>query len=195
MSKYRTYPIIFDDAYQIDIKKLKEWGYLKPGQVIQAKIKWRLRGEETAAISIIVNMNQYNPFIELKYNCNDEHYQYKVYFTSSKSNLNKGQYWYFICPITKKRCRKLYSVNGIFAHREAFKGLYYSQNQSKKTRAIIKSMECNFKLDDLYSIIYSKSFRKEYSGKPTKKYLKLLKKISKYEGRKNGFSLFEYLKI
>ena len=188
MSKYRTYPTIFDDAYQIEITKLKEWGYLTPGQVTQAKIKWSLRGEETAVISILIDMNQYNPFIELNYKCNDKPYKYKVFLTSSKSNLNKGQYFYFLCPVTKKKCRKLYLVNEIFAHREAFKGcLYYSQNQSKKTRVIIKSMDSSFKLDDLYSKIYNKNFRKEYSGKPTRKYLRLLKKIRKYEAQRNGY--------
>ena len=63
----------------------------------------------------------------------DEPRNYKVYLTSTPSNLNRGEIWYFICPQTKKRCRKLYSIGGYFLHREAFNGCMYKiQIESKK---------------------------------------------------------------
>ena len=38
-----------------------------------------------------------------------------------------------------------------------------------------------FKLDDLYEELYSKHFKTHYYGKPTKRYLKLMRKINKAE--------------
>jgi len=36
-----------------------------------------------------------------------------------------------------------------------------------------------FELDNLYEELYSKHFKTHYNGKPTKRYLKLLKQINK----------------
>ena len=38
-----------------------------------------------------------------------------------------------------------------------------------------------FELDNLYEELYSKHFKTHYNGKPTKRYLKLLKQINKVE--------------
>ena len=35
----------------------------------------------------------------------------------------------------------------------------------------------SFKLDSLYEQLYQKYFKKSYAGKPTKRYLKLMRKI------------------
>jgi len=97
-------------------------------------------------------------------------------------NLGKGLIWYFLCPQTNKRCRKLYSIGGYFLHREAFSGcMYETQTQSKKHRQLDKSLGAFFKTDDLYSQLYQKHFKKTYAGKPTKKYLRILEQIKKAE--------------
>ncbi len=97
------------------------------------------------------------------------------------SNLEIGKIHYFKCPVTKKRCRKLYLVNGYFLHRNAFKGLYKKQTESKSWRKMSKNLENYYGIDTLYEQIYSKHFRTHYGGKPTKRYLRLKRKIEKYE--------------
>ena len=82
---------------------------------------------------------------------------------------------------TKKRCRKSYLVNGYFLHRNAFKGMYKKQTESKRWRKMSKTFENNYGIDDLYEQIYSKHFRTHYSGKPTKRYLRLMKKLINYK--------------
>lgn len=91
--------------------------------------------------------------------------------------------YYFHCPFTDKRCRKLHFINQRFMHRSALpSGMYEKQIQSKKWRQMDKVYGCHFELDHHYKELFSKHFKKYYNGKPTKKYLKLMQKIKKGEG-------------
>lgn len=182
MPKPHTYPTLYNEALQISISKLKVWGYLNPNQIQSGTLNWSRYGNILGRISISVNTNSDQPYIELDYNYRDEPRNYKVYLTSTPSNLHKGKIWYFICPQTKKRCRKLYSIGGYFLHREAFNGcMYETQTQSKKRRQLNKTLGTLFKSDDLYNELYKKNFKKTYAGKPTKKYLRIMEQIQKVE--------------
>jgi hypothetical protein len=182
MPKPHTFPTLYNEALQIDISKLKGWGYLNPEQIKSGTLNWSSNGNPTGSISIQVNTQSEQPYIELDYKFRDEPRKYKVYLTSTPSNLNRGEIWYFICPQTKKHCRKLYSINGYFLHREAFKGcMYETQTQSKKYRQLDKTLGAYFKSDNLYSELYKKNFKKTYAGKPTKKYLRIMQQIQKAE--------------
>ncbi len=59
--------------------------------------------------------------------------------------------------------------------------MYEKQTQSKKSRYLDKTLGAYFKSDDLYSELNKKHLKKNYSGKPTKKYLKLTRQIQKAE--------------
>ena len=182
MPKPYTFPTLYNEALQLSISKLKGWGYLAPGQIKSGTINWSRHGESTGSISIQVNTKSEQPYIELDYKYRDEPRNYKVYLTSTPSNLNKGEIWYFICPQTKKRCRKLYLIGGYFLHREAFKGcMYETQTQSKKYRELDKTLGAYFEIDNLYEELYKKNFKKTYAGKPTKRYLRIMEQIQKAE--------------
>lgn len=182
MPKFPTFPTLYNEALQINISKLKEWGYLDPDQIKSGRLNWSRNGSPTGSISIRVNTHSEQPFVELDYRYRDAPRNYKVYLTSTPSNLNKGKIWYFLCPQTNKRCRKLYSIDGYFLHREAFEGcMYETQTKSKKYRQLDKVLGAYFKTDDLYSKLYQKHFKKTYAGKPTKKYLRITEQIQKAE--------------
>lgn len=182
MPKPHTFPTLYNEALQISISKLKEWKYLNPEQIKRGTINWSRNGNPTGSISIQVNTQSEQPYIELDYKYRDEPRNYKVYLIISSSNLNRGKIWYFLCPQTKKRCRKLYSIGGYFLHREAFDScMYESQIQSKKYRQLDKTLGVHFRIDDLYSQLYQKHFKKTYAGKPTKKYLRIMEQIQKAE--------------
>jgi hypothetical protein len=182
MPKPSTFPTLYNEALQLNISKLKEWGYLDPKQIKSGTLNWLRNGNPTGSISIQVNTYCERPYIILDYKFKDEPRNYKVYFTTSPSNLQLGEIWYFICPQTKKRCRKLYLISGYFLHREAFNGcVYESQTQSKKYRQLDKTFGAYFRTDDLYSQLYNKHFKKTYAGKPTKKYLRIIEQIQKAE--------------
>ncbi len=182
MPKPHTFPTLYNEALQISISKLKEWEYLNPEQIKSGTITWSRNGNQTGSISIKVNTHSEQPYIELDYKYRDEPRNYKVRLVSIPSNLGKGLIWYFLCPHTKKRCRKLYSIGGYFLHREAFNGcMYETQTQSKKYRQLDKTLGAYFEIDNLYEELYKKNFKKTYAGKPTKRYLRIMEQIQKAE--------------
>jgi hypothetical protein len=182
MPKPHSLPTLFNEVLQINISKLKEWGYLEPNQIKNGSLHWSRNGNPTGSISIKVDSNEM--ILELDYKFKDEPRNYNVDIVSIPSNLGKGEIFYFVCPHTKKKCRILYCINGYFLHREAFNNcMYESQTFSQSNRALIKEYEIHFKADDLYSAMNKKNFKKFYAGKPTKRYLKIL-------NNSYGFSYF-----
>jgi hypothetical protein len=182
MPKPYTFPTLYNDALQISITMLKGSTFLNPKQIKSGTITWSRNGQQSGEISIKVNTHSEQQYIELDYKYNDEPRHYKIHLISVPSNLGKGLIWYFFCPQTNKRCRKLYSIGGYFLHREAFNYcMYESQTQSKKNRQLEKTLGAYFRSDDLYSQLYQKHFKKTYAGKPTKKYLRIMEQIQKAE--------------
>lgn len=182
MPKSSTYPTLYNEALQIHISKLKGWGYLDPNQIKSGRLNWSRNGNPTGQISIEANTHSEKPYIELDYKFKGEPRNYKVYLVSIPSNLNRGKVWYFVCPHTNKRCRVLYSIGGYFYHRAAFRGcMYEKQTQSKTYRVLEKTLGAYFQSDQLYEQLYKKHLKKQYAGKPTKKYLKLSQQIQKAE--------------
>jgi hypothetical protein len=59
--------------------------------------------------------------------------------------------------------------------------MYEKQTQSKKSRHLDKTLGLYFQVDKLFEQLYKKNFKKQYAGKPTKKYLKLTQQIQKAE--------------
>lgn len=182
MPKPPTFPTLYDELKTVSISFLTKQGYLKPNQWQSGTITWSRNGNKTGSISIIVNTQAENPYVELDYKCNETLINYRVQLVSTLSNLGKGVVWYFVCPHTGKRCRKLYLANAHFYHRSAFRGfMYEKQTQSKKYRGLDKTLGVYFRADQLYEQLYKKHFKKQYAGKPTKKYLKLTLQIQKAE--------------
>jgi hypothetical protein len=182
MPKPHTFPTLYDEVKTVSIFFLAKHGYLKSNQLKAGSIHWSRNGEKTGSISIRVCTYFENPYIEFDYKCNQQPIKYKVQLVSALSNLGKGFVWYFVCPKTNKRCRKLYLADTYFYHRSAFRGcMYEKQTQSKKSRYLNKTLGVYFRTDQLIEQLYKKHFKKQYAGKPTKKYLKLTQQIEKAE--------------
>ena len=182
MPKPHTFPTLYDEVKTVSITFLTKHGYLKPNQLKVGSVHWSRNGENIGSISIRVCTHSENLFLEFDYKCNQVPIKYKVQLVSVPSNLGKGVVWCFVCPSTGKRCRKLYLADTYFYHREAFKGcMYEKQTQSKKSRYLDKMIGAYFQTDQLYEQLYKKNFKKQYAGKPTKKYLKLTQQIQKAE--------------
>lgn len=179
MPKPSNFPILLDYCKNIDITFLKRHGYLKPNIYKSGTINWSRNGINTSSISIASYIYGDTPYIQLSYTCEDtEKIKYKVYLCTKPSNLGKGEIWYFICPHTGKLCRKLYLGGQYFLHREAFTDVYYEkQTYSHKTRNMIKLFEKVF-TDNLYEEYYKKYRKTYYKGKPTKKEVKLQKRLN-----------------
>lgn len=180
MPKLYTFPTLFDEVKSVSITNLKKWGYLRPNQRRSGTITWSRNGHVTSSIGIEVN-TRFDEVI-FSYNYGDKPVKFTVELVSVPSNIGKGEVWYFLCPYIKKRCSVLYSVGELFLHREACTGyMYEKQTYSPNNRIKVRLWEKLFNSDKLYEELHSKHFRKTYAGKPTKRYLKLMKKIREAE--------------
>lgn len=183
MPKFPTFPYLFDEEKNISTSKLLQWGYLKMNTRKRGTITWSRNGVETSSIGIEIIMQETEVSeLRLIYTCQDVKYNYGILLEPVPSNIGDGKVWYFICPFTGKRCRKLHLINGKFKHRSSLPGgMYSTQTKSKKWRQIEKVYGCYFDSERHYEEIYSKYFKKTYNGKLTKRYKKLLIKIEKAE--------------
>ncbi|SKA21407.1 hypothetical protein SAMN04488128_1021623 [Chitinophaga eiseniae] len=176
MARIGTYPATFEDRKSISISDLRKWNYLQPDSWRSGTLSWSRRGTVHSQISFCVDMVTTGPYLELSYNWQQQPIHYKVKLTALTSNLGAGKVWYFICPQTSKRCRKLYFKNGYFQYRG--EGYYEKQIQSKYYRHLEKTYGPALRGDQLYNQLHSRYFRKFYNGKPTKRYVKLMAQLN-----------------
>jgi hypothetical protein len=182
MAKVPTFPPLFDNALQMDIQTLKKFDYLKAGQIKRGVFTWSRKGTTTGEISIQVNTEFDHYELTLKYSFKNEPREYSVQIVKKPSNLGKGEVPFFICPKTGLLCRKLYLMDGYFYHRKAFNGaMYLKQTDSAKVRFFVQRFGLLFERFEIYQQLNQKHFKKEYRGKPTKKYLKLCEKVVQLE--------------
>ena len=178
MGRYSTLPKLFDEVIFISITKLKAWGYLEPNQWKRGTITWSRNGNKTGCIDIKVSTCD-DYYLEVDYKFRDEPVNYKIPLVKIPSNLGNGEVWYFVCPSTGKRCRKLFSIGKYFLHREAARGYFYEkQTYSKRNRDLFRKYECLFARDKMFVRYY----KKYYKGRPTKRHLKLMNQIEQLKG-------------
>lgn len=176
--KFQPTPVYYDQVIHLSISMLKDSGFLKVNHVCSGGITWTQSGDKIGSINFKVNATNEAPFVVVSYPHNHEARKYMIQLVTADSNLGRGKLWLFKCPKTGKLCRKLYCLEGIFAHREAFKGyLYSSQAKSKNQRKLEKTIEAYRKIYSIDGQLNQKHFKPLYSGKATKRYLKVLKEI------------------
>ena len=178
MPRTSSFPYLYDEALQINISDLKRWGYLVPDSFKGGTIKWQINGETTNSVTIFVNTISPQPVMTLHYTYGEELRHYNIELVTIPSNLGIGKIGYFVCPETRKKCRKLYSIGGYFLHREAFVGCFYEcQTTSKIWRSTYQLLKEAVRKDEAYRTLHSKYFKPYYKGKPTKRYLKCLDEL------------------
>ena len=173
--------MIFENTLQLSLSKLKEWGFLNKGIVKSSILTWRQNEEITGSIKLRADNLSNDCHIEMEYKIDSIDRKQTVFIVLKESNLKKGQIMYFKCSISGKLCRKLYLINGYFVHREAFSGCMYESQAKSKTKRLFDKILNPYKIDDLYDKLERKHFKKTYSGKPTKKYVKLTQRIQQIE--------------
>ncbi len=149
---------------------------------IKGILTWTRRGVKMGSMGVVVVSGHHAPaYAEFAYSVAKIPITYRVNLVALPSNLGKGQIWYFTCPVTGVRCRKLHLVGSYLFHRSAFQGVIYElQTWSKKTRSEAKLPAYrNLFIDRVISEAYSKRLRKTYRNKLTKRYLGFVKRLDK----------------
>lgn len=183
MGRHTNLPLIFDFCKQLSVTDLKRWKYLESDTIKKGFVTYTSFDYQSFKISILVDTELNNPFLEIGYTLNETYNKYRVYFQLVPSNLGKGFVWYFVCPRSGKRCRKLYFINSLFVHRNANKtGVYQTQTLGTKDKILIRQFDKTTKAHKAIELLNSKHFKRYYLGRPTKRYIQLLNWIEASEG-------------
>lgn len=160
---------VFDEVRQIDIAWLRDKGLLKPDRSIRGGyLSWEGGSRVDVDVDTILG------FVKIfdGWGVNQTHST--IQLEKRRSNLGRGDVWYFICPVSGRLCRKLYGFNGRFLSRHAFpEAMYRSQTEPKSDRRLRRFITLNGTLKkpkaewDYSDRI---KFRTHYKGNPTKRY-------------------------
>ncbi len=136
-----------EDLLRLSIFSLtKTWDFNNESQISGISV-WKTNQQVTARISYCISLTK-NPYLEFHFSCNREPISYKMNLTTT-TPFYGGKRWWFVCPVTEKRCAVLYFSDTYrkFVSRQAFDHLpYRSQNECIINRAIRKK----HKLQDRY---------------------------------------------
>lgn len=164
---------LFDTALQISITQLKKGGLMKEGEITKGVIEWKRDGEIYASINVIVSMKEFPYKVVLAYERNGHKVTSFFDLYRMESNLGKGHYYFFICPVTGQRARKLYLIGNYFLHREAYSGCMYAiQTRSRSDlmgHRYNVALQAEQRMEERY-------YRPTYAGKPTRTAKRIQKK-------------------
>ena|SRR5437773_2146211 len=174
---------MYDRCLQLTVTFLKCNGYLSSGQWKTGIVAWSIgEGQEreiTARIKITVSMEA-EPYIHLNYTVSENLISYQIRLVSIPSNLQKGQIWFFVCPVTGRLCRKLYCIGERFLHREAYNGcMYTKQTYSRRLRREMKIFDRLIISAEIVDELNKSYFKETYNGKTTRRFQRLLKRAEK----------------
>lgn len=176
MAKYPTFPNCFDEVKQITITSLKRLGYLRPNADVSGSYSWTCGGKPSGWISLTASLPR--RYIDLTYKYGDKPVSYRVQLESIPKHFG-GCEWYFICPATGKRCKKLYGIDEHFLSRFAYPSAMYSgQTESRHSRQMFKAFRC---LDLQRDYLSKRHARTTYNGNPTKRYRRILDRESRFD--------------
>jgi len=182
-----------EEATQLSIFKLKEFGLLRGYCASTLTWTWRLSGHKSS-IGIVVDTE--NLYAKVNYTITDRNtgektdYDYKISLMTTPCNLGGVRYW-FICPLSKngmycgRRTGTLYLASGghYFGCRHCYNLSYESRNECRLGRfgSIGYPLVAERKIEELYKQIKRWTWR----GRPTRKAKKLHileRKMRAYDG-------------
>lgn len=188
MPYHATFPTLYDEMRSFSMSTLKRLSLFVPDEYRSGQLIWSRRGEQVASINLSTNPEQ--KVISLWYQSNGEPVSYQIRLEALPSNLGTGKIWYFVCPVTGKRCQKLFAGK-YFLHREAYPhAMYESQTYSRYGRYLDKIFKISLNQEKFYSELNSRYFKTHYAGKPTKRYQRILSAMEQAQRME-----YHYLKV
>ncbi len=166
--------LLYDDLQTISIVHLVKEGYLTPGTETDLTIALTEPPGE-----VRLHINTILPQQHLRFTCtfNEQIFDYVINLVSLPSHLNSSLLWYFICPFTGARCRKLYFADGYFLPRTAINGTYYKKTLGTKVRSTVTRASKISAISKMLEKVNAPYFRKTYVHKPTESYKRITKEL------------------
>lgn len=167
MGRTPKFPIVLDDLMMLSIAKFK----IKAGTYTECTLSYRsiefqcsIVARDRGGIFRLKTTNG-KPWI--------------INLQAVQSNLGKSSYFLFECPVTQKTCRKLYFYEGKFQHQSVIPVNYEQQNRAKHYRGLERLFR--HELGTVGNEMLKPYFKSHYRGQPTKRFLRIMKKIKEEE--------------
>lgn len=157
-------PTTIEHYLCLSVRDCKRMGYFYPQAVTNGVVSWTQRGAVVASIRMQTNTAGTVPYAVLDYAYQGKPVHVEITLRFQPSNLNNGTgFYYFVCPVTGLSCRNLYLVDGQFISRPAFRPLYNSQAERRRS----DSLRYLLALADYEKMLDAKYRRLTYRGRPT----------------------------
>ena len=189
MAKSPSFPLIIEELPYITISDLVKEKALKSHTKAFFVLPVRINDVVMGSVDCFSHCEDYHSFIEISGKMNGEDFEKVIRLDPVRSNLTgktirkESFLWYFECPKTGARCKKLFLHNGRFGSREYFNPVYRRQVLSKYQIAVEKVCELAIKIEQLLKELGSRKIRRSYKGKPTKAFKKHLRQINEMENK------------
>lgn len=146
-------------------------GALRAGFTTSGSWRWTREGEEIASVAYLATLGDDAGTLTLDYSQHDRNTGDSKVIVCSILLVTLpcrygGRIWYFICPYTGRRARKLYKWGPIdwFCHREAIKPkpTYASQRCGGSDRIMAQRWALRYKLGDQYSDLFDEPMKPKW---------------------------------
>lgn len=178
MPRPETNPNTTDFTQNIRLADLGRRGYLqrlRSAFTIQLYNPWL--GTPSTQLVCELAMNEAGGWLRLRYSVNGISYDYLIELVTVVSNLGRGVYYLFICPLSGRRAKTLYSCWGspYFAHRAALGVRYETQYAAGPFGAVVPYFKRSIRVERALERPYQK---RHYAGKPTRWYLAAFRQLA-----------------
>ena len=109
---------------------------------ISRHLAWYRGQRKIAAISL--TFHSHPLLLELNYTYEDKPVHYEIRLQQQDTNLRIGNRYFFICPVSVRKCWKLYLYNGAFVSRYAIPCARYSKQSLSRKQRIMEGCGKNY---------------------------------------------------
>jgi hypothetical protein len=158
---------------------------LQPGDIRDNTLTWYRGDEKRGSVDFFayaVGREPGQASVRLNYTYDSKPMQWEIELICIPSNLGKGKgfIWFFKCPVTGRKCRKLHFVDGRFVHRSALIGAFYElQTYSQRTILLKRLVDVCIVPYNVKKEMKGRYFKPTYNGNITRRHERLLQQIDR----------------
>jgi len=123
-----------EETLRLDMPLLRRLGFLRPGAIATGPVRWTRGGEPSGSISLKVDLSSLDDaHAVLTYAADGKPTVQRVQLVAEPCRFG-GHRFYWLCPVTWRRCTVLAYAGGRFASRQAQRLTYATQSEDALDR-------------------------------------------------------------
>ncbi len=158
-----------ESALNLDLRRMFELGALRVGSDTAGTWQWTRDGAAVSSVGYHATLGEGSGSVTLTYSSGDDAERQSIACTLRLVTLPRhygGRIWYFVCPYTGKRARKLYKWARIdwFCHRAAIKPkpTYACQRVGGSDRITAQRWALRRKMGDDFSDLFGDPYKPKW---------------------------------